>query len=273
MITTMHSRAGRTFIVSLSLAAVSLTAKGQSLESRIAAARGSVGFEFTTKENVCGNGSSISISDDISEGWTRRSRRSGIHIGRRSSGDNGWCEQGPARVILEHTGSKVSRLRVTVGGREHRADSELGAVAAPEAAKYLLAIAPALSGESADDAIMGAAIADSAVVWKRMIEIARDNNASEKSRKSSMFWVSHEASAAATAGLDSVASDDDAEISVRKDALFFLAQRPDGQGIPGLIKVVETSQSRTLRKDAIWHLSQSHDPRAIALFEKILAGK
>jgi HEAT repeat protein len=136
-----------------------------------------------------------------------------------------------------------------------------------------MAIAPKLSGRSADHAIMGAAIADSVVIWRRLIEIARDNSASESARKSSMFWVSQEAGEAATAGLDSVASDDDAEVAVRADALFFLAQRPRGEGIPALIRVVEESKHRKLRKDAIWHLSQSHDPRAIALFEKILSGR
>ncbi len=46
-----------------------------------------------------------------------------------------------------------------------------------------------------------------------------------------MFWLSREASAAATAGLTDIAMDDSSEGSVPADALFFLAQRPNGEGI------------------------------------------
>jgi PBS lyase HEAT-like repeat len=59
---------------------------------------------------------------------------------------------------------------------------------------------------------------------------------------------------------------------VRSDALFFLSQRPGGEGVPALIRVVRESKSVKLRKDAIWFLSQSRDPRAIELFEQLLAG-
>ncbi|MDB4892809.1 MAG: lyase domain protein repeat-containing protein, partial [Gemmatimonadetes bacterium] len=214
---------------------IAQTAYAQTLENRIASAKGSVAFEYTTRRNVCGNGMSINISDDTSIGWTTRSRRSGIHIGRSIAGNREICEEGPARVTLSQSGGKVTDLRVTVGGKDARADTELGAVNAPEAARYLLKIAPGLSGRSADHAVMGAAIADSANLWRRMLEIARDNDASEASRKSSLFWVSQEASSGATAGLSAVAMDEDADSPVRNDALFFLSQRAHGEGVPALI--------------------------------------
>ncbi|HEX7940013.1 MAG TPA: hypothetical protein VF483_13580, partial [Gemmatimonadaceae bacterium] len=126
---------------------------------------------------------------------------------------------------------------------------------------------------SADHAIMGAEIALDVVVWPRMLKIARDNSASDGARKSAVFWVSQEASAAATAGLDSVAGDDTASLAVRSDAVFFLAQRPHGEGIPALVRVAESSKSMKLRKDAIFFLAQSRDDRALALFEKLLTGR
>ena len=263
----------KTLLLCVVIAGASHIASAQALENRIAAGKGSVGFEFTTRRNVCGNGMSINISDDSSSGWTTRSRRPGIHIGRRVSGEREYCEEGPAKVILFRNGGKITAVNITVGEPSERADTELGVIAAPEAARYLLAIAPGLTGRAADHAVMGAAIADSATVWRRMLEIARDNSASEAAQTSSLFWVSQEASAAATVGLDAVASDDDAETSVRTDALFFLAQRPNGEGIPALIRVVQESKSMKLRKDAIWHLSQSRDSRAIELFETLLAGR
>src|SRR5262249_54836375 len=126
---------------------------------------------------------------------------------------------------------------------------------------------------SGDAAVTGAEIAEGAVVWPQLITIARDNDATESSRKSALFWVAQEASTAATAGLDAVAGDDDGDLAVRKDALFYLAQRKDGEGIPALVRVAEGSKSIPLRKDAIWFLGQSRDPRAIALFERLLSGR
>ncbi|MEO6525728.1 MAG: hypothetical protein ABIP93_03820, partial [Gemmatimonadaceae bacterium] len=244
----------------------------QSLDARVAAAQGSVGFEFETRANVCGNGTSINVSDDTSAGWTMRPYRSGVHMGRRSGDGSFACEMGPARVVLQHSGAAVNVVSVTVGGRAVRADNELGAIPPAEAAHYLLAVAPRLSGRSGDDAVMGAAIADIPSPWRRMLEIARSRDASESSRNSSLFWVSQEASAVATAGLADVAMDDANESSVRSSALFFLAQRTNGEGIPSLVRVVRESKSAKLRKDAIFHLAQSRDPRALALFEQLLAG-
>ena len=253
--------------------AAATTAAPQSLESRVASAHGSVAFEYVTRPNVCGDGSSISVSDDASPGWMLRSSRSGIHIGTRRRDTYERCDVGPARVLLRHEGAHVVELRVSVGGQPENADTELGDVRPQEAATYLLELAPRLSGRSGDDAVMGAAIADGVVIWQRLLSIARDSAASEASRKAALFWVSHEASAAATAGLDSIAGDDDGLLSVRSDALFYLAQRPGGEGIPALIRVVESSKSVKLRKDAIWFLAQSRDGRALALFEKLLSGR
>jgi hypothetical protein len=248
-------------------------ASAQTLENRIATARGSVAFEFATRPNVCGDGSSISVSDDSMPGWTVRRSRSGIHIGKRNGRGYERCEVGPARVLLRRSGNSIVSLRVTVGGRTEQADTELGEVPPADAARYLLDVAPRLPGESADDAVMGAQIAEGANVWRRLLQIARDNSASEAARKASVFWVSHEAGVAATAGLDSIAVDDDINTSVRADAIFYLAQRPHGEGIPALVKVVETSKSKRLRKDAIFYLAQSRDSRALELFERLLTGR
>ena len=109
--------------------------------------------------------------------------------------------------------------------RSSSADTELGSAVAAHAARYLLAIAPRLTGRSADNAVMGAAIADAPSSWCRMLESARATDASDASRKASLSWVSQEASTLATAGLTDVAMDDASTRGVRGDALFYLAQR------------------------------------------------
>jgi hypothetical protein len=252
---------------------ISSIGEAQSLESRVNAASGSVSFTYETRSSVCGNGSSIEISDDSSQGWMHRSSRKGVHYGTRYSGRNDRCEQGPAHVFLRRDGDRITELRLTVGEQPDRVDVQLGEVPAAEASKYLLSLAPRLSGKSGDHAILGAVIAEGGASWQTLLRIARDQNASESSRKASVFWVSQEATVAATRGLDEIATDDDGSLSVRKDALFYLAHRPNGEGIPALMKVAETSKSTALRKDAIWFLAQSRDDRALALFEKLLAGR
>ena len=255
------------------VALIAARAQAQTLESRVANAGESVAFSYDTRANVCGNGSSIEISQDSSDGWMYRSDRRGVHYGTRYDGRNDPCERGPARVVLRKADGRVSQLSVSVGGPTSRADTELGAVSAMEASKYLLSLAPKLEGRSGDHAVLGAVIADRAIDWQALLRIARDGDASDASRKASVFWVSQEATVAARRGVDSLATDDDGSLAVRKDALFYIAQRPNGEGVPVLIKVVETSKSRKLREDAIWFLGQSRDERALALFEKLLAGR
>ena len=244
----------------------------QSLEERVAAAPGRVAFEFDTRDNVCGDGNGIHISDDASPGWNLLRQRRGVTIRHRGD-DASPCEIAPARAVVEHEGRRVTSVRVSVGGSPARADRELGSVTAEEAARFLLTAAPRLDGRSADDALVGANIADVSRVWPRLLEIARDDAASETARKSALFWLSQEAAEAAVAGLADVAEDDDAAASVRVDAVFHLAQRKDGSGIEPLIRIVRKSKSARIRKDALWHLGRSRDPRALALFAELLAGR
>jgi HEAT repeat protein len=49
-----------------------------------------------------------------------------------------------------------------------------------------------------------------------------------------------------------------------------LSQLPKDQGVPKLIEVAQTNHNREVRKQAMFWLGQSHDPRALAFFEKIL---
>lgn len=265
--------AHRQLMLLLAIAAfVPRASRAQSLDDRIATAASPVAFEFETRANVCGNGDGIFISDDTSRGWNLRPRRSGTHLGRGGNEDD-VCELAPARAVVGHEGRRITSIRVSVGGASLRGASELGRIPADEAARFLLAVASRLAGGSADEALTGASIADVPRVWPRMLEIARDDAASESSRKSALFWLGREAAAAAVAGLGAVAEDDDATIGVRSDAVFHLAHRKDGAGIEPLIRIVRRSRSARIRRDALWHLGQSGDPRAIDLFVELLSGR
>src|SRR5688500_5090370 len=158
----------------LLVVALASVAQGQSLENRIASANGSVIFRYETRSNVCGTGSSIEISDDSSSGWMYRSKRSGVHVGVRYSNRKDRCEPGPAQVLLRRTDGRVAELRLTVGGVPERGDTDLGDVLPSKASRYLLSIAPQLTGKAGDHAVLGAVIAEGGAEWQTLMRIARD---------------------------------------------------------------------------------------------------
>jgi HEAT repeat protein len=88
-----------------------------------------------------------------------------------------------------------------------------------------------------------------------------------------VFWLGQAAGDAATANLNSIVLDNSVDREVRETAVFALSQRPREEGIPALIAVARTNKDPEIRKKALFWLGQSHDPRAIDLFEEILTKK
>jgi hypothetical protein len=234
-------------------------ALGQSLRSRIdGAPDGLVRLSYAGKPGICGNG----------EG--------SIH--RRSSRDDGWerdCDDGPVRVALDLSSGKVRSVRTYVGGRWGAGSgrtTDLGLVSAPEAAAYFTSLAER-PDRIKGDPILAAVIADSATVWPALLRIGRNAAVARETRKQAVFWLSQEASEEATRGLAELAEDARQDQDVREQAVFALSQLPGDQGVPSLIKVARTNGDPEIRRKAIFWLGQSEDPRALALFEELLAGR
>jgi hypothetical protein len=57
---------------------------------------------------------------------------------------------------------------------------------------------------------------------------------------------------------------------VKKKAVFALSQMPKEEGVPKLIDVARTNKNFEVRKQAMFWLGQSNDPRALTFFERIL---
>lgn len=57
---------------------------------------------------------------------------------------------------------------------------------------------------------------------------------------------------------------------VKRKAVFALTQIPRDEGVPLLIEVARTNRNPEVRKQAIFWLGQSKDPRALDFIEKIL---
>lgn len=244
---------------------------GQALATRVGAAPdGEVRIAFTARPDVLGNGRNVIQ-------WSCRSG----HCRQQTDGsfsdvsDDDWrtaCDTGPVRLSLRVRGGRVTGLRVAVGGRwvVRTGVTDLGRVAAPEAARYLLGLARRAEGDVGGRAIFAATLADSATVWPDLLVMARDVELPRPTRRQAVFWVAQAAEEAATRGLDSLVGEDAVDREVREQAVFALSQRPHEEGVPPLIRIARTHTDPAIRRKAIFWLGQSNDPRALALFEDLL---
>jgi len=138
---------------------------------------------------------------------------------------------------------------------------------------YLVSIAQSERGSMGEKAIFPATIADSANIWPTLIKIARNSDVPRNTRNQSVFWLGQAAGDAATANLKDLVLDNSVDREVREQAVFALSQRPRDEGVPALISVARTNKDPEIRKKALFWLGQSHDPRAIDLFEELLTKK
>ena len=60
---------------------------------------------------------------------------------------------------------------------------------------------------------------------------------------------------------------------MKKKAVFALSQLPKDEGVPKLMEVARNNRNPEVRKQAMFWLGQSHDPRAVKFFEEILNRK
>lgn len=225
----------------------------QDLATRVAAAPdGVVRMTYSTRPGVCGDGRNINTHD----------------------GDWVDCESGPARVVLTKEGGEVVRLKTYVGGRWRDRDgvTDLGRVAAPDAAEYLLSLVERGGDAVSRRAVLPAMIADSSLAWPRLLAVAADHDRGSKTRREALQWVGIEASRALDEEAEvSQASDDDSE--ARERAVFTISQLPDDKAVPRLIEIAETHRYAHVRQKALFWLAQSGDERAIEVLGVALRGR
>jgi HEAT repeat protein len=104
---------------------------------------------------------------------------------------------------------------------------------------------------------------------EEMIRMAHDDQSSHV-RGQALFWLAQKAGQKAVGAITG-AIENDPDTDVKKKAVFALSQLPKDEGVPKLIEVAQTNHNREVRKQAMFWLGQSHDPRALAFFEKILS--
>lgn len=266
-----HRMAAAACGLGLVLATATLPAQG--IARRVSQVKdGTVRMSFASRSDVCGNGAgSISTGNG-----NHRTINGGT--GYTTTRHNEWedeCEAGPVRVAIDMADGKPIALRTYVGGRWRAGTdvTDLGTVPVKEAVDYLLDDLARADGKAAGEAIFPSTIADSVVVWPRLLTLAKDDSRSRNVRSQAVFWVSQAAGEKATEGLKDVVGDAAADQDVRLQAVFALSQRPKEEGIPALLDIAKGSKDPKIRKQAIFWLGQSRDPRAIEYFESVLLKK
>ena len=102
-----------------------------------------------------------------------------------------------------------------------------------------------------------------------VIRVAHDDKV-PRVRGQALFWLAQRAGRkiAESAIADAIANDPETE--VKKKAVFALTQMPSGEGVPLLIQVARTNRNPAVRKQAMFWLGQSKDPRALDFIEEVL---
>ena len=265
MISRLHLRS----LVALVLV-TSADAGAQSIEQRVRAVRdGTVELRYAPRPGVCGDGSHY-----WSIGRGMRVSRGTVQNGMST---NAPCLPGPVHVRLRTENGEGRVVSVEVGPTPRRSAGEvtdLGTVPAAAAADYFLDLASSGSGSSASRAVTAAALADSASVWRRLLDIAGDSTTRAKStRNEASFWLALFTAAKLEGRDESLAletDDDDERDDAKSSAIFALSQLRNREGIDPLVRIARSNKEARLRRKALFWLGQSGDPRAIALFGEIL---
>jgi len=235
-------------------------ARAQSLADRAAGVGdGVLLLSFAARDGVCGDG------------------RGNIRTGNDSyRGRSLWesdCETGPVRVAAKVRSGRIVDLDTYVGGRwAARPDAtDLGTLEPAVAARLLLDLARTDRGDPGEDAIFPATLARGVVVWPELLEMARDARMPTEIREDATFWLGQMAGDAAAGDLEALTADERIDLEVREAAVFALSELDGEQGIEALLRIARGGDPRIRGKAMFW-LADSGDPRALALFEEILAG-
>ena len=101
-----------------------------------------------------------------------------------------------------------------------------------------------------------------------LIATARANDQTPV-RGEAIFWLAQKAGRKASAAITE-RIEQDPDTDVKKKAVFALSQLPKDEGVPLLINVARTHSNPVVRKQAMFWLGQSKDPRALEFFAEVL---
>lgn len=246
----------RRLVLAVASLVATAPAGAQSLAARVDAIRdGTVLMHFAARPGVCGNGHG-SV-------WTRRSGYDYSNVGTWN------CLAGPVEVSIGRADKQTVSVRTRVGGERGAVPpaTDLGSVSAVEAAHYLIGLARSVAGTNASEAMSGAAFADADDLSADFLGVVRDGTAPLESRKQALFWLGQ--GDVSTSELVRL-YDGLQPFELRQHYTFVLSQRHDDAALDKLIDVAQHDTDRDIRKQAMFWLGQSHEPKAIKFFQDVL---
>jgi hypothetical protein len=241
----------------------------QSLERRVAQVRdGQVEFHYAARVGVCGDG----------RYWMRVDANS--WYGSVSDATRvAPCETGPVRVLLTRADGVTVRLQTYAGPlQSEQGASNLGRVAAREAATYLLSIAQTVDARTARDAIFPATIADSTAVTPTLLQIVQNRERPRALRSTAINHLAQRAEEPDGVGgreagrrLGAIARDERDNQQIRQQALRSLMRIDAGGGYASLEELALSASDPWLAGEATKALANSGDPRARAFLRRAAA--
>lgn len=211
-------RVGATWLIALAALASATAAGAQPLAARIAAVRdGTVRLTYAARSGVCGDG-----RDVVRDGANTYTLES---MSTFRNAELSRCEFGPVRAEIERVDGGTRRIRLHVGGRWDAASgvTDLGVVAAPDAARWFIAEARRQSGRNAARALYAAVFADSAAIAPELDALARDETAERSVRGGAVFALAALDDADAHRRLRALVTDDRLDTDRRGEAIIALA--------------------------------------------------
>ncbi len=123
-----------------------------------------------------------------------------------------------------------------------------------------------------EEAIHGLSQSKETGAMDAVIRAAHDDK-NARVRGQALFWLAQRASSRISSDAIQRSLDTDPDTEVKKKAVFALTQMPNGEGVPKLIEVARSHSNAAVKKQAMFWLGQSKDPKALKFFEDVLASR
>jgi hypothetical protein len=124
------------------------------------------------------------------------------------------------------------------------------------------------SPEVREQAVFALSMLESQEATERLLRLARESETADI-RSTALFWLGQRAGERIVDAIGD-AIRDDPDIEVKEAAVFALSQLPPDEGVPILLRVAKTHRHPEVRRQAMFWLGESGDPRALGFFEQVL---
>jgi hypothetical protein len=181
---------------------------------------------------------------------------------------------GAVMAIAMHAGTAADRaLTSLIGSKERKLRKDAAFWAGTQRGQAGYEILKSAMARESDDAarkdfVFPLAQNHAPAALEELIRVAR-HDASSQVRGEAIFWLGQKAGRKASAAITD-AIENDPETQVKKKAVFALSNLPNDEGVPLLIKLARTHANPVVRKQAMFWLGQSKDPRALEFFAEVL---